>query len=239
MDRPHSSVNPGNAGRAGAAMDALNQQSGACLPASSEILRAIRTQTRDWHSRVELLVPVFDDGFTLFDYQRLLERFYGFYSRFEVLIEGSLELRRILPDWRSRLKVPWLKADLLWLGLNEEEIRRLPVCSLLPELPSIAAMMGALYVTEGSTLGAQLICRRLAQSLHLTQDNGANFFAGHGERTGPKWRSFTTALCEIATPENQSLVIASAIETFKAMSCWLSPAQVGHTMNALDQMDAQ
>jgi heme oxygenase len=198
---------------------------------SPDILHVIRTETRTWHSQVEQLVPVFEGGFGISDYKNLLERFYGFYAGFEPEVEGWASLRQIFPDWDDRRKLPWLEDDLRWLGLQRQEISELPVCSRLPELRSAAAIFGALYVTEGSTLGGQVICRQLSHALHLAPGRGASFFYGHGAETGSRWKGFTRALCEFAaagtrTFEVQREMVDSAVATFKSIGRWLSLEEV-------------
>ena len=197
---------------------------------SADILRVIRMETRELHSQIEKLVPVFEGDFDISGYRNLLERFYGFYAGLEPAVERSCNIRELIPDWDQRRKVPWLKDDLRWLGLPREDIGELPVCSRLPELTSPATIFGALYVTEGSTLGGQVICRQLSQSLHLSPGKGASFFYGHGEQTGSKWKAFTSALCEFSAGpcalEVEKVMVESAIATFKSIGYWLSPEQV-------------
>jgi heme oxygenase len=187
-----------------------------------DILKIIKDETAEWHSRVEMLVPVFRDGYTRADYTRLLEQFYGFYSGYEMALGRTDGLETLLPDWRERLKLPWLEEDLCWLGRTKTELSRLPVCSRLPALDSPELALGALYVTEGSTLGGQVISRRLEQSLALLPGKGASFFAGHGSATGSMWRGFSNALRRFATAENERCILASAGETFKSLWLWLS-----------------
>lgn len=188
----------------------------------TDILTIIRAETREWHLRVERLVPVFHEAFSLADYRRLLELFYGFYVPFERTVGTVAGLGRMLPDWAERSKLPWLEEDLLWLGYTKADISRLQVCSLLPPLDSLATAFGALYVTEGSTLGGQLICRRLSQTMGLLPAQGASFFGANGVDTGARWKAFTTSLTGLATAHNQTVIVQSAVDTFKMLWLWLS-----------------
>jgi heme oxygenase len=182
------------------------------------------------------LVPIFEAGFDIASYQRLLERFYGFYAAFEPAAGfepdtvQSLQLRQMIPNCQERRKLPMLKDDLRWLGLGSRAVAQLPVCSMLPELSSAAALFGALYVTEGSTLGGQVICRQLSPSLHLSPGRGASFFNGYGVETGSRWKAFTSALCQFAAVSRgadlETVMVDSAIATFKSIALWLSPDQV-------------
>jgi heme oxygenase len=190
--------------------------------AMPEILSLIRNATRDWHTKVEEQVPVLDPGFTIADYQRLLERFYGFYAGFEPVIARASGLKRHLADWDERARLPLLTHDLLWLGVSEGQLAALPVCARFPETTDFPALFGALYVTEGSTLGGQVIARHLAKSLALKPGSGAGFFYGHGEQTGVKWKVYIQALNAVATEQNQGRIVEAAVEMFRSMSHWLS-----------------
>ena len=188
----------------------------------TEILTIIRTETREWHSRIEGLIPVLSEGFTLSDYRELLELMYGFYTKFEPAVGSVSGVEQILPDWLERRKVQWLEEDLLWLGYAKADLPRLPACTLLPPLDSLATVFGALYVTEGSTLGGQMIGQHLARSLRVLPGKGATFFAGHGIDTAKRWKIFTEALSGIATSRNESVIARSAKDTFMALWLWLS-----------------
>lgn len=206
----------------------------------AEILKTIKSETRDLHARVENLVPVFSESFVLADYRRLLERFYGFYAAFEPLVERLDSLAEILPDWPERRRLPLLEEDLLWLGHVKPGVAKLAVCSEVPPVHTPALAIGALYVTEGSTLGGQIICRHLVRSLHIAPQKGATFFYGHGEETGPKWKIFTEALCRLATDGNESQIVQSAVDTFKAMELWLSQSLPGNNdLHAYGQLTAR
>lgn len=63
----------------------------------------------------------------------------------------------LLPDWPSRRRAPLLIADLADLGAAPPPAGAAPV-----SLPSAAAMLGAVYVLEGSRFGGALLARRLA-----------------------------------------------------------------------------
>lgn len=191
----------------------------------TEILKRIKNETADWHSRIETLVPVFHEGFNLAGYRRLLARFYGFYLPYEAAAGRVPGLKRRLPDWPERLKTPAIAADLCWLGATNADLLRIPRCSLLPLMSDLSSLFGALYVTEGSTLGGQLISRHLQQSLGLAPASGATFFSGHGDKTGTKWRTFTETLCGMATPHNESVIVQSAVDTFRMLWLWLAEDQ--------------
>jgi len=190
----------------------------------SEILKILRNETAEWHARIETVVPVLRDEFTPAGYLRLLERLYGFYAGFEPRVSSVAGLAGLLPDWPERQKLGWLSADLLWLGRQNSDLRQLPACEDLPRMDSAAMAFGALYVTEGSTLGGSIIARRLATRIGVSAGRGATFFTGHGSATAVRWKIFTLALSNMATTHNEQEIVNTAVQTFKTLWRWLSEA---------------
>ena len=90
-------------------------------------------------------------------------------------LEASLEragVRRMLPDWDDRARTGALLTDLARLGGRPGRLD-------LPELTDRSAMLGTLYVLEGSRLGAAYLLRTVRQSSDpLVSGNTA--FLGHG-----------------------------------------------------------
>ena len=65
-----------------------------------------------------------------------------------------------------------------------------------PEIDSFSALVGYLYVKEGSALGGQVISKHLSRELGLEAGRDNHFFAGWGKNTGPHWRRFLSFLHE-------------------------------------------
>ena len=80
--------------------------------------------------------------------------------------------------------------------------------------------MGALYVTEGSTLGGALVARALAKS-GLPGDQ-LRFFAAHEKANPAMWITFLARLDSLAAdPWFVDAAEASAIATFSALEAWM------------------
>lgn len=92
----------------------------------AEILKRLKNETQEWHSRIETLIPVFSKTFTRSEYGQLLARFYGFYLPYEATASDVPGLRRLLPDWPERLKSPAIVNDLRWLGSTDGDLILLP-----------------------------------------------------------------------------------------------------------------
>lgn len=186
------------------------------------ILNSLKTQTRPQHDRIETSLDLLNGAANVDEYRRLLERFFGFYAPVEAIITAVIERQSVAIDFAPRLKTPHLRADLSALGLNFEQIARLPICENLPVIETAAQFFGYLYVAEGSTLGGQIISRHFTQKLNISNDNGGAFFQAYGAETGMMWRGFQTAITafdEDETHENE--IVAAAIETFETLRIWM------------------
>jgi len=90
-------------------------------------------------------------------------------------LEASLEragVRDLVPDWGDRARADAILTDLARLGSR-------PGLLDSPELTDRSAMLGTLYVLEGSRLGAAYLLRTVRQSSDpLVSGNTA--FLGHG-----------------------------------------------------------
>lgn len=156
-------------------------------------------------------------------YRGLLEKFYTIYEPLEEKLAEAVDWRSLGWDFEERRKVGWLKDDLQALGVSAGEVLVLPSCDDLPELDSIGAVVGCLYVLEGSTLGGQFISKLLRQRLGITQETGGRFFTGYADQTGARWREFG-AWAEGLAAANDSQMERDAVDaaktTFDCFSRW-------------------
>ena len=91
----------------------------------------------------------------------------------------------------------------------------------LPPFATAAEAMGSLYVLEGSTLGAQVISRRLERLLGLRDGYGYAFFRSYGREVSPMWRRFGERLATVSRPSTEEASIRSAQLTFARLHRWL------------------
>jgi heme oxygenase (biliverdin-IX-beta and delta-forming) len=152
------------------------------------------------------------------------ERYALFLARslaFHAALEGRAEAAgaaRLLPDWPLRRKAGLLRADLAALGAGPD---RLPAPLSLPPPPATgsptAALLGALYVAEGATLGGAVLGRRAAAALGVGPGRGASFLNAYGPARGARWRGFLEALerADLGPGAEEGLV-AAARATFAA-----------------------
>ncbi|TGE27673.1 biliverdin-producing heme oxygenase [Hymenobacter metallicola] len=176
------------------------------------ILQQLRTETRPYHDALEqneFNRALLEDSVTPEITHRFLAKLYGFL----VPYEARLRQHDFGPEWQIELRQ---RAHLIPLDLAVEGAQ-LPLCPQMPELQSWPQLLGAMYVLEGSTLGGQVLARQLAKA----GIDARQYFSGHGEQTGPLWKSFCQLLAEAATEDNQAQVVASAAATFQTLHAWI------------------
>jgi heme oxygenase (biliverdin-IX-beta and delta-forming) len=183
------------------------------------LLQQLKQKTFSQHERLEQYLQLLRPTVTLQDYRALLEGFYGFYLPWEG--RAASLLHRELPGFfEGRRKTPLLERDLHVLQSN---LSAIPRCPSLPKTDSLLALLGSLYVLEGATLGGQILTRHFAQQLNLSPERGCSFFYSYGPAVGHQWRTFCDLLASHSSPDNNQLIVRSAVETFSCFGHWLRP----------------
>lgn len=150
--------------------------------ARTTAMGALRTATRDAHVHAEGALsasPWLDDPG---QYERFLLRLLRFHEQVEALVPSALVYT---PVRRSVL----IRADLAFLT---RAACTLPPTATLPG--GTAAVIGRLYVVEGSALGGRVLLRQITARLGHDASRGASCFAPHGRQTLPRWRAFGQAV---------------------------------------------
>ena len=188
-----------------------------------ELMLRLRSETAEGHQRTEQLLAIMEPSLTRAGYRAKLQRLWGFWAPLEErLAAHAVALGEVGLDFESRRRRGLMEEDLRVLGAAFP--LALPSAQHLPELPSTAAALGALYVLEGATLGGQFISKRLGPSLDLSPEHGLAFFSSGGAPVGPRWNDFKRALAEhTQTRGQEDATVASAQETFRRLALWLAP----------------
>ncbi|MFN4283690.1 MAG: biliverdin-producing heme oxygenase [Alphaproteobacteria bacterium] len=159
----------------------------------------LRSETRALHERAE-------SAFARFDLTGA--QGYGDFLQAQAAallpLEAALDdagAARLLPDWPARRRAPDLSADLAALG------RASPPPLPTPAFANDGEAMGALYVLEGSKLGARHLLARLADA--PPPSGATRFLAGaeRPERQG-QWPAFLARLD--AAPYGQADLLTGA-----------------------------
>jgi len=191
---------------------------------TTQFLGRLRVETRPEHDAIEAVLDLTGVHMTRDSYRRTLEHFYGYYQPFEVAVRAVHDWIGYGLDLDQRRKTPLLESDLRALGVDS--LDSIPMWHIAPRLNRLAEAFGYLYVTEGATLGGQLISRHVSQTIGVMPERGGRFFYGYGDQTGRMWQTFRTALAAFATTrDTQDQVVAAAVQTFRTLRAWCEQRQ--------------
>lgn len=188
-----------------------------------DVLQHLREATRPQHEAIEARVDLLRPDLSLAEYQRLLERFYGFYVPLEAKLANAAPWEQWDFSFAERQKARFLARDLYHLGASQGEVAALPRCPDLPAVTSLAAALGCLYVIEGATLGGQLIARHVMPLLGLSPETGCAFFTSYGTEVGRRWRALGELLrAQLTTAADADRAATAAHDTFAKLDHWLA-----------------
>lgn len=195
------------------------------MTTASTILNRLKTETNSLHRQIEeneYAAAIMNNSLTMDQYKEYLIKFHGFVKPVEERLSVFNRPSGTALNDASRNKTDWLERDLLALGLDELEIKGLPQCRELPNLSTRARVLGCLYVLEGSTLGGQMITRKLSQYLPIVPDHNGHYFNGYGTQTKERWQEFREELTGAADgPDAADQMIQAAQETFVLLNRWI------------------
>lgn len=118
---------------------------------------ALRAGTRAEHDRVDRLFAALDLSAPR-DYRLFLTAQATAFLPVETALERA-GAAAVVPDWPERRRSRLLREDLAALDLP------IPAPETLPELDGVPAILGAIYVVEGSRMGGAMLRRALAPSM--------------------------------------------------------------------------
>lgn len=176
----------------------------------SQLLSArIKEETKKPHQELEKIVVLKLKGIrSEADYADFLN---SFYSYFKIVEQATAQFitNEVLSDYTERRNSDYLKSDIEELGFQIKPlIGDLPK----PEINSLPAALGAMYVMEGSIMGGPIIVEML-KKYGVTK--GFSFFSGYGSETGKMWSAFVAVLNANAAAEDaQQSAINAANDTF-------------------------
>ncbi|MFK7937187.1 MAG: biliverdin-producing heme oxygenase [Saprospiraceae bacterium] len=176
---------------------------------SEDILTLLKTETRTEHHRTEKFAyaeAIRTGKLTMYQYEDLITKNWYIHTYLE---NAFIEASKDLPNIRAFLKN---KSDWLLKDLKKTP----PPKKLQPIYYSTkAALLGGLYVVEGSMLGGRYIAQSLNQNKSLQHIRTFYFFTGLGEKTRERWIELMALLTkEIQTKEEKQEAVESARLTF-------------------------
>ncbi len=181
----------------------------------SSLHALLRDATRESHHLIDhhpLMAPLVRSDLSRAGYLRALRGLLWIHEALQEELAAAMSGMAdtfVLAD-----RVDWLRNDLKALGATASFTS---TRWQAPSLANAAELVGALYVVEGSTLGGQVIARRVEASLGLEPATGLLFFNGWGSETVQHWQAFwrfADAACGPAHDE----AAASAVRLFAALN---------------------
>lgn len=201
---------------------------------TATIMRRLREETRTWHDALEAT----SFSLALRERRLPLDRYVGQLAAYRIILD-ALETRLAATDdetvaavWRPDLaKVPLLDQDLRFFGAGELPSETLDVaqrCAAAIHHLDPVALLGFLYVLEGSTLGALDLSRHVRATYRLTGEDGLAYY-GSGDRD--RWAGFSarmnSALLREPVRERVLAAAGTAYQWIAVTLTTLEPAQVG------------
>lgn len=200
------------------------------------LMAQLRAQTAAEHRRLEAALDLMRDDLSLADYAACLRGFYGYLAPWEEAARARIPAS-LIGAFDARRKTGALRDDLRALaqrgagGVDVRELR-LPTRLDWPDCDATAAWLGAWYVFEGSTLGAQVLAPHFAERFGLTPQSGLRYFSGYGPRTGSMWNAFRALLVETIEPVAYATAVDGARRTFERLHDWMIEAGVARAVQA-------
>lgn len=186
------------------------------------IMEQLRKETAEDHDQIEqndYATAIMNLTLTAAEYQAYLEKFYGFIQPIEQQIAQLDGVQELGIDMKHRAKTPLLEQDLAFISSNRQQI---PICADIPEIASTEQLLGYLYVIEGSTLGGQIITRKLRDHLSLEPGAGLSYFNAYGQDTRTQWKELSETMnTAVEAGADREVIVDTAKETFRLLNQWL------------------
>ncbi len=155
------------------------------------------------------------------------------------LVTRNPQLKTVFDD--GRRKVGPLRKDLAYLGASADEPALPAALALVARMDRLAseqpmALLGILYVLEGSTNGSKFIARKVRPAYELpATGEGAAYLDPYGDVQPARWQEFKAAVDALNLPATDvAPMVVAAQETFDSIrelgaELLVSPAATGST----------
>ena len=138
------------------------------------------------------------------------------------LVAGHPQCRAVFDD--TRRKVGPLQKDLAFLGAAAGQPALPAAGGMIAWLASLAesqpmALLGVLYVLEGSTNGSKFIARKVRPAYGLPADgSGTAYLDPYGDAQPARWQEFKAAMDALPLPASDvEPIVAAAQHTFDSI----------------------
>jgi len=185
---------------------------------TATFLENLKKATRPMHDATEAVAAskeMRNGTLSLVTYQHLLACNLYIHQSLEKAFETTLTSLppNAFHDFIDK-KSKWIATDIALANIanKNKELQLL----LPPAYDSLAALVGGLYVVEGSMLGGRFIVQLLKKNNALNNLPSFHFYRGYEQRTGQRWQRFQT-LATSSLVENKEFKVAieKAKDTFE------------------------
>lgn len=200
---------------------------------STCVMDRLRSETRPHHDRAEesgFGTLVMEGGLTRDHYVPHLLAWRRILGQLEQALRSS-ENPVVREVWHEGLaKLPMLEADIDHLSpggtaFNAETATAVnEFVAFLEDLREHdpVALLGVLYVLEGSTMGGSVMKPRIASQLGLEGDDGLRYYGVYGKEVGLRFKDFRSRMAEAANGTGaEDRIIEAAKSTFDGVSAIL------------------
>jgi heme oxygenase len=188
------------------------------------VMTRLRVETRELHQAAErtfVARAIMGGTLTRAGYAAHLAGLCALHESLEFALDRSKDAR-VQAVWNpSMRRAPRLALDLRALRVAPaashpgEAEARLAAASFLDEREP-AALLGALYVFEGSSLGARVLLPLLEASLGLGPE-ATGYYRGEGARAGERFRAFSDRMNQALADGDGDAAVRGAREAFLAV----------------------
>jgi heme oxygenase len=195
----------------------------------SSIMQRLKTETRDLHSLAESRVlqqKIAKGAVDRTRFSAYLGQLYHVHHALESALAESSDREPAIGAIATadRMRVPDLDRDLAFYEMDRDQLEAGEAASGFASQiqetkdSNPVALLGALYVLEGSTNGGRFLARALRQSWNLDGD-GLAYFDPYGDEQPQRWAAFKRDMDGASfAAEQQEAIIEMAKSTFRAIA---------------------
>jgi len=191
-------------------------------PTSESPMAVLKEATRVLHQETEdrpFSVALAAGRLTLRQYALHLYGHFELHRDLEDALARSRDPRVRMVSHPGLAKTPLLEADLRALGFDVRDVPA-PVCDAIERELRLGeldgpALLGRLYVFEGSTLGGAVLRRRLRDAVAPIPAAAMSYYGCYGEELGLRWRDFCGRMTAALThPDEVGAAVDGAADAF-------------------------
>lgn len=209
-----------------AARRVLKRKSGKTMNDRTPLMERLRTETQDRHRQVEAQ-PFFKalaaGDLPLESYVGLLSALNIVYAALEQAASAATH-PVVVAIWQASMrKLPLLQRDLAYFkphSLPEMPVATLYALILAEQIRRTAtddpaALLGYLYVFEGSTLGGMVLRSQVERAFKLKDRAGLAYLSSYDKQVAAAWQAFSRRIdAAPLSPSEQDRIVATAERAF-------------------------